>query len=142
MWGSPINNEPKEKPSKKKEVIEKPPKKKKCPITKTAARTLLGIKGTITTSQCEWVERWLTQLMRERSLPPQICSENAFGILSQFLSHSDCLDVLQKIRTEFSQLQPTRDESEEGEFDFLLSVVESYPEHQNQSPPSSYNTLK
>ena len=127
MWGSPINNEPKEKPSKKKEVIEKPPKKKKCPITKTAARTLLGIKGTITTSQCEWVERWLTQLMRERSLPPQICSENAFGILSQFLSHSDLLQVLERIRYDFALQQPKHDESEEEDYAFLLAVVESCP---------------
>jgi hypothetical protein len=122
-WGSPLKQqqktkEPKEKPTKQLKKFEKEVVK----VTKGDAKKIVNYNGDLSYHQRAWVQRWLEQLMRERSLPPQIAGSDALGQLNLFLSPSSLAEVFVKIREDFQRTLP---EVESNPYQFLESLVES-----------------
>ena len=110
-------------------------------MSKSNARQLTGV--TCDNHQTLWLQRWLEQLVRERSLPPQLAGKEPFSALSQFLAPSDALAVLESLRAEFHTRFPfvTEAQKEEEEYDFLLGLGEIL-QHQQTSLIADHSTLK
>ena len=133
-WANPLKSkkvkkEKEEKPTKEKEL----PKFKadKLTLTKSEAKKILNLEHqTPSSQQTAWVQRWLEQLIRERTLPPQLAGADAYGQLCQFLTPEDVLDVLLRVRSDFGKTLQT-DKRQGDEFDFLrgLGELEAYHEH-------------
>jgi len=123
IWGSPFNKDqkkPKEARTPKEEKPKKVPR-----LTKSDVRMLLDCSaGSINEPLVCWVERWMTQLMRERSFPPHLCRAGAYQYLLDFLGDG-ATEVLNAIRRDHygsgSGIQPNGD-ADVGEFGFLLGV--------------------
>ena len=135
-WGNPLK--PKAPKKEKEERGPKEPKTKELPkfkavkltLTKSEAKKVLNLeRRTPSVLQTAWTQRWLEQLIRERTLPPQLAGADAYGQLCLFLSPDDCLRVLTQIRADFDKTLPL-DESPRDEFDFLRGLeLEAYHEH-------------
>lgn len=94
-FGSPL------RPKKVKEVKEEKIVPEKKVLSAATCKALLDYKGDIGDGIIRWTERWLVQLVRERSYPPQIAGSDALGALTQYLTPSDALNVLETIRRDF-----------------------------------------
>jgi hypothetical protein len=112
-FGSPFGKD--WKPKKQEEAIEtfKPIKPK---VSSSSARQLVEFKGVFSREMLLWIDRWLEQLVREHSYPPQIVGKEAFSVLSRFLPTSDALKVLENIRLDFRNNFPLTAEVEELEY--------------------------
>lgn len=80
--------------------------KKKLILTEAKAKAIVSYKGALGRSAIEWVERWLDQFVRERSLPPQLAGKDFLGLLGDFLTPSDAIAVLERIRADFRAHYP------------------------------------
>jgi hypothetical protein len=120
IWGSPFGKDHK----KPKETTPKEEKPKKIPrLTKTDVRMLLDCSaGSINDPLLCWVERWMTQLMRERSFPPHLCRAGGYQYLLDFLGDG-ATEVLNAIRRDHygSGIQQ-REDADGDEFGFLMGV--------------------
>lgn len=105
------------------EVVLEKFKTEKPVVSKSSVRLLLGKKGEIDEECRWWVQRWMTQLVRERSLPPQLSGKDAFVALSRFLTPSDALDVLERIRREYAESHPLEDHQTKEELEWLATAV-------------------
>lgn len=124
-WGSPLRQQQKPKePKDAKHTIKQLKKfeKEVVKVTKGDAKKIVNYSGDLSYHQRAWVQRWLEQLMRERSLPPQIAGSDALGQLNLFLSPSSLAEVFVKIREDFQRTLP---EVESNPYQFLESLVES-----------------
>jgi hypothetical protein len=113
----------KQKQKKQKEAIDVPLEKfkpLKPRLSKGSAKAL--VESSCSASEIMWIERWLTNLVQERSLPPQICGVDAFDALTQYLAPADVLKILDTIRADFLTAHPQRNPPKD-DFDFLLAVV-------------------
>ncbi len=138
-YGSPLTKDQK----KQKTVIEEETllekfKPEKPFINKSNARQLVG--EALDSGQLLWLQRWLEQLVRERSYPPQIAGKEPYHALTQFLTPKDCLEVLEQLRAEFQRQYPFSRAKEAGDFDFLLEL-EPTLQHQKTSLIADHNTL-
>ena len=88
-----------------------------------------------------WLDSWLDNLVRSRSLPPQCKGKDAFNALTQFLSATDVLSVLELLRKDFLDSHPHVAEQLD-DFQFLLTELGPYPSHQNLPQPESHNSQK
>ena len=98
-------------------------KPQKPKVGKASAKMLVECQMDLPREAILWVERWLVQLVQERSLPPQIAGENPFGALAQLLAPRDVLEVLERIRKEFRQSFPYLFEKEKEDFAFLEEAL-------------------
>lgn len=141
-WGNPLRKkQPKaEKPVKpsKPEKVEKF-KPEKLTLPRGEAKKYLN--RTPSLAQTAWCQRWLQQLIRERTLPPQLAGADGYGSLCAFLSPEDCLEVLEHLRADFEKTLPL-EEKKSDEFDFLrgLGELEAYHEHLLQPHTSYHNS--
>ena len=74
-------------------------KKPKCAISKGAARSIVNER--CDAMACQWIERWIEQLVRENSYPPQLKSDDFVASLSKFLAPRDALAILERVRRDF-----------------------------------------
>jgi len=121
IWGSPFGKDQKKPKEPKAPKEEKP---KKIPrLTKSDVRMLLDCSaGCVSEPLVCWVERWMTQLMRERSFPPHLCRAGAYQYLLDFLGDG-ATEVLNAIRRDHYGLgTPLREDADVNEFGFLLGV--------------------
>ena len=103
-YGSPFGKDWKVK----KDDVELPIEKFKTPkpkLSKGAVRKLVDCDCEADVSMIFWTERWLDQLIRERSLPPQIALKDPMGQLTLFLG-TGALDVFTMIRSDFKKAFP------------------------------------
>jgi hypothetical protein len=77
-------------------------KKPKCTISKSAARSI--VERPCDTMACLWIERWIEQLVRENSYPPQLKSNDFVSALSKFLTAKDAIAILERIRRDYAAL--------------------------------------
>jgi hypothetical protein len=123
IWGSPFGKDQK-KPKEKAPKEEKP---KKIPrLTKSDVRMLLDCSaGSINDVVLCWVERWMTQLMQERSFPPHLVRAGGYQYLLDFLGDG-ATEVLNAIRSDFfgKQIGQTQNGGDGcgDEFAFLMGV--------------------
>ena len=81
-------------------------KPEKARLSKSSAKALVDYKGELTKEAIQWIQRWMEQLVRERSLPPQLSGKEAYSALLQFLESADALSVLERLRLEFASSHP------------------------------------
>jgi hypothetical protein len=81
-------------------------KKEKKVLSASVVKKLLEWDGDCGEGVIRWTEQWLVQLVRERSLPPQIAGSDVMGALVHYLTPTDAVEVLAKIRKEFRDTHP------------------------------------
>jgi len=139
MWSSPIRQK-KVKPEKPEQETWVKPKA----MAKSEVKKFLNPTKPLTASDIDWCHRWLSQFVRERSLPPQIVGEDGYGVLMKFLSPQDASEALLKIRRDF--LSVSHQNPEPLHIDPLLSLPPlppgSYHEHLPPPLPSTRNSQK
>lgn len=125
-YGSPLTKDKKKQKAPKPEEPKEETfaKKAPCKIKNTGGRTLVESSSKLTPTQCEWIERWLDQFIRERCLPPQILGTDPLGMLTMYLTNKDALEAIERIRRDFVQSFP-QGAKEPDDFQFLLGVVEN-----------------
>ena len=111
-------------------------KQEKLTLSKGEARKFLDYSPSL--QQTAWCQRWLEQMIRERSLPPQIAGADGYGYFCSFLNPEDALKVLETLRADFQKVVPLEPK---GDFDFLTCLPESgaYHEHLLQLHKSDHN---
>ena len=128
-WASPLK--PEKEPKKPQQDIPTF-KKEKLRLPKSEAKKLLDYSANL--HQTEWTQRWLQQLVRERSLPPQLVGDDAYGQLNRFLAPSDVLQVLESLRADFKRTLPIEPKKEK-DLDFLEGIEPTYPHHLTELCP-------
>ena len=121
MYGSPLSKDWR----RKKEEADKPLDKfkpHKCALSNKIGKELVG--KTCSKEDLEWIERWLDNLVRSRSYPPQCAGKDAFNSLTKFLSTKAVLDVLELLRKEFLLAHPCHVPPLD-DFGFLLELEAS-----------------
>ena len=92
-------------------------------LSAAMCKALLDYKKDVGDGVIRWTERWLVQLVRERSYPPQIAGSDALGALRQFLNPSDVLNVLETIRRDFHREHQALGQTED--FGYLVKAFEA-----------------
>jgi len=75
-------------------------------LTSGAVKSILLCKETVGQSLIDWTERWITQLVREHSYPPQLVSADFIWKLSSYFSPTVALEILQQIRSDYRSAFP------------------------------------
>ena len=101
MWSSPLSKDWKEKKDDTKKEV-KP--KVKVAISKGEGKRLT--KRACDRGHCEWLGRWLKQLVEERCLPPQIAGAEASSNLLKFMGAEETEKILTKLREDFNASFP------------------------------------
>ena len=101
MWSSPLSKDWKEKKDDTKKEV-KP--KVKVAISKGEGKRLT--KRSCDRGHCEWLGRWLKQLVEERCLPPQSAGAEASSNLLKFMGAEETEKVLTKLREDFNASFP------------------------------------
>ena len=138
MYGSPLGKDWRVKKVKTEEPLQKFKKQKPVLSTKTGKEL---VEKSCSASELMWLEAWLDNLVRSRSLPPQCKGKDAFNALTQFLSPSDVLSVLELLRKDFLASHPQQNEAVD-DFGFLLAELGAYPAHQSLPLPSDRSSRK
>lgn len=118
-YGNPLKKRQRSEAKKEKEEVIRPERRV---LNASVCRDVLDYKGVVGDGIIRWVERWLVQLVRERSLPPQIAGCDVMAALNQYLLPSDGLEVLETIRRDFQREHPALFPKED--FSFLLKAFE------------------
>ena len=121
MYGSPLGKDWRKKVEEVK-PLEKF-KKEKSIISTKAGKELLG--HSCSSQELFWLDGWLDNLVRSRSLPPSCKGKDAFNALTQILSPQDALQVLDGVRRDFLMSHPKQSALTE-DFGFLLSEMAAY----------------
>jgi len=101
MWSSPLSKDWKEK----KDDIKKEVKPKvRVIISKGEGKRLT--KRSCDRGHCEWLGRWLKQLVEERCLPPQIAGAEPSSSLVKFMGAEETEKILTKLREDFNASFP------------------------------------
>jgi len=128
-WGNPLKRKqpkPEKEPKPKKEEELPLFKKEKLTLPKSEAKKVLGVSGSVSQLEVAWVQRWLDQTIRERSYPPQLSGDDAYGLICAFLTPSDSLQLLKQIREDYEK-QKTSETPPPNPFGFLDGLSESPP---------------
>jgi hypothetical protein len=124
IWGSPFSADQRKAKEQKQKTEPKEPKekpKKVSRLSRADVRLILDCPAaSINESVIAWVERWMTQLIQERSFPPQLVRAGAHQYLLDFLGEG-ATEVLNGIRREYYETQ-RREDAGVSEFDFLMGV--------------------
>jgi hypothetical protein len=101
MWASPLKQPKPEKAAKEPDQF----KKLKPTIGRSTVRRLAEVK-TVDRLGCEWADRWVDQLIRERCLPPQLLSDDFESMLGKYLEVKDAIAIAERFRAEYRAAFP------------------------------------
>jgi hypothetical protein len=131
-----MNASPLKPPKAKKEddVLEKF-KKPKAVISKSTVKKIAEVKS-VDKLGCEWADRWVTQLIRERCLPPQLLSEDFESVLGKFMIIKDALEILEQFRNDYRRAFPLAlVEDSPDTLDWLRDTLRADPAALDDLPP-------
>jgi hypothetical protein len=114
-WGSPL---------KKKEQKEEEFKKVKCVIPAATVKKVMGITA-VDEVQCRWMERWVDQLVRENSYPPQLRGAEFYSLLGSYFNGDTALSILERARGDFARAFPLTQKTNEDDLSWLAAVLRS-----------------
>jgi hypothetical protein len=100
MWSSPLKEKKVDKEKQLKEEFKKP----KCRISKGSVKKLTD--NSVDSTGCIWFERWLEQLVRENSYPPQLISDDFFGLLNRFFPVQTANTIIEKAKHDYALAFP------------------------------------
>lgn len=83
-------------------------KKSKPIVSKAAVKRITGVSN-VDAAGCFWLDTWIEQLVRERSYPPQLKSDDFYSLLGRYFAPDTILEVLEKARTDYRRAFPLAD---------------------------------
>jgi hypothetical protein len=117
QWESPLKKKttkaakPPPPPPTREEIqqkIQKAFKKPKCVISAAQAKKILNSTRS-DPMIAQWVERWIDDLVRGYSYPPQLRSGDFYSLLPTYFDQNKVLSILEQIRIDFHNAHPTID---------------------------------
>lgn len=113
MWSSPFKEKKIDKDKQLKDDFKKP----KCKISKGSVKKLTD--NSVDSTGCIWFERWLEQLVRENSYPPQLISDDFFGLLNRYFPVQTANTIIEKAKRDYAIAFPilTNNATTPAEFD-------------------------
>jgi hypothetical protein len=97
-------------------------KKPKSPISKAAARHILALEGAVDDIGVDWLVRRLDTLVRERSYPPQLLSDDFLSLLSRYFDATAALRIAEEVRLDYARAFPPHPAVVE-DFKFLEEAI-------------------
>jgi len=91
-------------------------------ISKGTAKKIIGY--TADAHHCFWLEQWIDNLVRGRSLPPKLKSNDFISLLEHYFDSKTASKILQQLREDFIKLYPQDDD-----FSWLSGLIDSDPKH-------------
>lgn len=133
-----------ESPIRKKKALEDPLKeelkkfKKAKPLTsKGSVKRITGAKN-VDSAGCYWFDSWIDQLVRERSYPPQLKSDDFYSLLGRYFEPRTILEVLEKARAEYRRAFSLSDPAEEeDDLAWIVDTIQADP-HAIKELPDNY----
>jgi hypothetical protein len=102
-------------------------KKDKPLMSKGQLKRIVGVKNVDTTG-CYWFDRWVEQLVRERSYPPQLKSDDFYSLLGRYFEGRVILEILEKARGDYRRAFPLCEPVEEvGDLSWLVEAIRRDP---------------
>jgi len=117
-WTSPLKKPKKTKEEKDKEDF----KKVKCVIPAATVKKVTGITA-VDDVQCRWMERWVDQLVRENSYPPQLRGADFYSLLGSYFNGDTALAILERARGDFARAFPLTQKTNEDDLGWLSAVL-------------------
>jgi hypothetical protein len=109
-------------------------KKEKPFISKGQLKRITGVKN-VDAMGCYWFDRWVDQLVRERSYPPQLKSDDFYSLLGRYFNGEVILEVLDKARVEYRRAFPLCEPEESEDLSWLVGVLKADPNALSLLPP-------
>jgi hypothetical protein len=109
-------------------------KKVKPFISKGQLKRITGVKN-VDTMGCYWFDRWIDQLVRERSYPPQLKSDDFYSLLGCYFEGTVILEILEKARAEYRRAFPLCEPEESDDLSWLVGVLKADPNAMSLLPP-------
>jgi hypothetical protein len=110
-------------------------KKAKPLISKGQLKRITGVKN-VDAMGCYWFDRWVDQLCRERSYPPQLKSDDFYSLLGTYFDGTVILEILEKARVDYRRAFPLCEpEAEEDNLSWLVGVLKADPNAMVDLPP-------
>jgi len=82
------------------------------------------------TSTCWWLERWIDDLVRSYSYPPQLKSDDFYSLLGYYFDGPTTIKILEQVREDYIRIYPLKPLYED--MDWLPLVLEqdenAYPD--------------
>ena len=102
-------------------------KKPKPIISKSSVKRITGISN-VDAAGCFWLDSWIEQLVRERSYPPQLKSDDFYSLLGRYFEPRTILEVLDKARTEYRRAFPLADPAPaDDDLQWLPALLQTDP---------------
>lgn len=102
-------------------------KKAKPLLSKGSVKRIVVVKN-VDEAGCYWMERWIEQLIRERSWPPQLKGDDFYSLLGRYFDAPTILSVLEKARADYRRAFPMADPTEEeDDLGWLITTLRSDP---------------
>ena len=111
-------------------------KKAKPVISKGSVKRAVLVKN-VDEAGCYWMENWIEQLVRERSYPPQLKSDDFYSLLGHYFAGPTILSVLESARTDYRRAFPMADPQEEvDDLSWLVATLRNDPNAMIDIPPN------
>lgn len=111
-------------------------KKAKPLISRGALKRITGVKN-VDRAGCYWFDEWINQLVRERSYPPQLKSDDFYSLLGKYFDGKTILEILEKARREFRQAHQLCEPVEETDtLEWVIDVLRADPNALIGLPPN------
>jgi hypothetical protein len=102
-------------------------KKDKPLMSKGQLKKIVSVKNVDATG-CYWFDRWIDQLVRERSYPPQLKSDDFYSLLGRYFEGRVILEILEKARIDYRRAFPLCEPEEEvGDLSWLVEAIKRDP---------------
>jgi hypothetical protein len=122
IWTSPIVSKVKEKIEDPLKLFKKP----KCKISKGTAKKITGYNN-IDSNGCQWIERWIENLVRGNCYPISLLSDDFYASLPQIFAPDKVLSILEAVRKDYKQAFPLSNHSDDENLDWLYSELVKDP---------------
>jgi hypothetical protein len=86
---------------------------------------------------CRWFDRWVDQLVRENSYPPQLKSDDFYSLLGCYFEGKTILDILERVRRDYRRAFPLAEPEEpEDNLSWLPEALKADPNALILLPPN------
>jgi len=110
-------------------------------MSKGQLKKIVSVKNVDTTG-CYWFDRWIDQLVRERSYPPQLKSDDFYSLLGRYFEGKVILEILERAREDYRRAFPLCEPVEEvGDLSWLVSAIKADPNALAFAPLLPHNFL-
>jgi len=114
----------------------KPFKKEKPLTSKGQLKRITGVKN-VDSEGCRWFDRWVEQLVREHSYPPQLKSDDFYSLLGHYFDGKKIIDILEHARMDFRRAFPLCEPIEDvDDLTWLAEALKADPMALSLLPPN------